>query len=162
VFGVEVDASRGFRKSTIAASVAAGTPEVSSELEWLFSARARAGIAMGSRGEWLPFLTGGWGYASHEFSVVSGGAGPGFGPYGSVRVRGGGFVGGGGLEYGVTPWASLRVEGLHYATRRTKNFSDNELNDADVGDFVRYRGVTVVRGALNIRWGGAAPVVARY
>ena len=150
VFGVEVDASKGFNKSTVLGNPGA-TPDTTSELDWLFSARGRIGMAVGSRGEWLPFLTAGWGWTRHEFGVTTATGG---GPLGTINVNSSGFVGGGGIEYGISPWASLRIEGLHYANSKTRNIADGELNDSDTGDFVRYRGVTVVRGALNIRFGG--------
>jgi outer membrane immunogenic protein len=162
VLGVEVDGSKGLGgKSTVAGNCAAGSCfDVTNKIDWLFSARARLGWALGETGNWLPFVTAGWGHVRHEYGAFEN---PGFavgGPSGTLRIGKSGFVGGGGLEYGFR-WARLRVEYLHYHTGRTRALANDELVDTDTGDFVRYRHINVVRGALSIPFGGG-PVVARY
>lgn len=160
VFGIEVDGSKGLNTFKIITGPAGGTLENSSKLDWLYSARARFGLAMGERGNWLPFLTAGWGQTSHKFGVIGA---TGAGPSGTIRVDKSGFVGGAGIEVAFSPTASFRVEYLNFPGG-TRFIGDGELNDADPGDFIRYRRVDVVRAALNFRFGdwGKGPVSAKY
>src|SRR5262245_34421062 len=130
VFGVEVDASKGFYHSRVVSTDTFLTN--TSELDWLFSARGRLGVAVGERGAWLPFVTAGWGRVVHKFGAL--GVAPLVGNSNTILVGKSGFVGGGGLEYGFMDKVSLRVEYLHYSGRATKVFGTEELIDSNAGD----------------------------
>lgn len=148
VFGVELDATKGFYENSLQSADTFLTN--TSELDYMWSARGRFGVALGDRGRWLPFVTAGWGQVVHKFGAF-GAAGVLVGVNDTIRVRKSGFVGGGGLEYGLMDKVSLRVEYLHYAARATKVFGDEELIDSNAGDTIRYRAMNVVRGAINFK-----------
>ena len=72
--------------------------------------RARIGYAFGPTGSFLAYVTGGWATAS-----LGAFEGQLFPPFATVTdwQRVNGFVVGGGAEYGITPWLSLKGEVLY-------------------------------------------------
>jgi len=151
VLGVEADISKGLHKDsfTVNCSSLCTSTTLSSELDYLFSVRGRLGFAVNN---WLFFGTAGWGQSQFEFGAVQT---PKIdsGPNGTINLKKSGAVVGGGIEYGFSQ-ASLRVEFLHYRTGATKTFGNEELIDTNVGDFIKYDHVNVVRAGLNWRFGG--------
>jgi outer membrane immunogenic protein len=79
--------------------------------------RARIGYAWGPRGDFLTFVTGGWATASQSafettlFPVVVSGLAT-F-PRAEQWRRVNGFTVGGGFEYGITSWLTLKAEALY-------------------------------------------------
>jgi outer membrane immunogenic protein len=126
---------------------------VRNRLDWLASVRGRVGWALGEEGRWLPFVTAGWGWTSNEYGAFEYPGHAVGGPSGTIRINRSGAVVGGGVEYAWMRWARLRVEYLHYFTGTTRSFANDELVDNDLGDFVRNRGVDVVRAAVSIPFG---------
>jgi len=74
------------------------------------SVRGRIGYALGPTGSFLVFVTGGW--VTADQSVLSKTL---FAPFGSFEQwhRNNGFQVGGGAEYGITPWLSVKAEVLY-------------------------------------------------
>lgn len=143
-------------------------------IDWLASARARAGFAFGPA---LLYVTGGVGFESvktramvNSNTAVAVFGTAGFGDFNTTRV---GYVVGGGLEWMIAQNWSLRAEYLHYGFDQTStgilatgvappNCAVAGACNVAVG--TGKNSVDVVRTAVNYRfnWGAAAPVVAKY
>lgn len=103
VLGVEGDFSYLFDADD---SRGNGVDSISADLDWLASARLRAGYAIGSV---MPYVTGGVALAGYEVGAGS----TGFGSGSRDETAVGGVVGGG-LEFLAAENVSLRAEGLYY------------------------------------------------
>lgn len=71
VFGIEADfQGSGQKHSDVLASLAGGTTSLSYEnkLDWFGTVRGRLGYAIGDRGTWLPYITGGLAYGDSKIS----------------------------------------------------------------------------------------------
>ncbi len=83
---------------------------ISADLDWLASARLRAGYAAGNV---MPYITGGVAMAGYEIGASSG-ASTGFATSGKTDETAIGGVVGGGLEYLASENVVLRAEALYY------------------------------------------------
>ena|GEM_PF-779230 len=138
--------------------------------------RLRIGYAFGPTGQFLAFVTGGWATANQSYLITN--LSLANGPLSTVfeewkRVNG--FTVGGGAEWGITPWLTLKGEVLYINLGRETYCG---LNPACTGFIAPPFGFIVTpasiksdfvaaRMGLNWRfnWGkgkGPAPVVARY
>jgi opacity protein-like surface antigen len=80
-----------------------------------FTARVRIGYAFGPRGDFLTYVTGGWAGANVEVFEATLFPLPGtstFPRFNDTKFHNG-FTVGGGFEYGITPWLSLKAEALY-------------------------------------------------
>jgi outer membrane immunogenic protein len=154
-----------------------------------FEARGRIGYAFGPTGQFLAFITGGgvWARESERFNNSFTSTAPGGGCAAATPCTGfgtfeqwanvPGWTVGGGAEWGITPWLSLKGEVLYI------NLNQHTFNTAGCGvvhlpngaasdicdDGLRIKHEFVAaRLALNWRFGfwgvgkGKAPVVASY
>lgn len=154
VLGAEVDFSLAFADDELsffdpAAVVVSDTDfdlsvQLRGELNWLASARLRAGLDMD---ELMPFVTGGVAMASWGFEASTT-----LGPVteaGSADETTFGGVVGGGIEWMIDEDISVRAEGLYYLFDDSIDASTiNGL--ADAGDHVDFGNVLVVRAAVNL------------
>ncbi len=139
------------------------------------SVRARIGYAFGPRGDFLAYVTGGWVTASQAFLLArTNTTSPAFFTWEEWK-RVNGFAVGGGAEYGITPWLSLKAEAIFVQFERATYCG---LSPSCEPFFPVGAGFTVdptsiktnfilARMGLNWRfnWGkgkGPAPVVASY
>ena len=152
VIGVEADISAADisgRSSNLNPSYNCGLV-CETDVRWFATLRGRAGFAFNN---WFIYGTGGWAYANIK-SNLNGGI---------EDHNRSGWTAGGGIEYGFLPNWSFKIEYLHfhfdsYVWTNANNtfFTCTGINcstDARFG---------VIRGGVNFRWGGAAPVIARY
>ena len=121
------------------------------ELEWLATFRARAGVAVDRA---LFFVTGGAavGEMNNRFSINI----PDFGYFSPVWSRSGtewGWTVGAGVEYAVTNNISIKAEYLYY------DLEDHKIHGTDgppfVGESIDYKfknDGNIVRGGLNVRF----------
>jgi outer membrane immunogenic protein len=134
--------------------------------------RARIGYAYGPTGSFLVYVTGGWATASQDYLLARTTTNaPAFFTWNEWK-RTDGFVVGGGAEYGITPWLSLKAEALFVQLGRRTYCGLSPTCEP----FIAAEGFTVepvsirtnfvvARMGLNARfwWGKApTPVVARY
>lgn len=143
VLGVEGDVSAVFDKNSETRD-AGGPFTVQADVEHLASIRGRLGYAFDNL---LVYGTGGWAHAG--FGLTVNGPDQGQGPNGTITFDDSGFVFGGGLEYAMNAMV-LRIEYLHYDIDKTRNIANNEINDADTGDFLRFNGIDVVRAGISL------------
>ncbi|MBX9828643.1 MAG: outer membrane beta-barrel protein [Xanthobacteraceae bacterium] len=149
VWGVEGDWSwfDASRDNTVAPDF---TATVSQKIQWLASARARAGIAVD---QLLLYGTMGWGWAKAEFSATDASL-----PSAFQRVQDSmiadGLVYGAGAEWNLGNGLSARAEYLHYAFGQ--NLGPYRLSPALDNRVASYRvdAVDVVRAGLNYRFTG--------
>lgn len=119
VLGVEGDFSWLFNADDSASNSGVGIPgaaattfanSISADLDWLASARLRAGYAADNI---MPYITGGVALAGYEIGASSS-TGAGFSTSGTTDETAIGGVVGGGIEYLASENIVLRVEGLYY------------------------------------------------
>ena len=137
VVGVEVDFSAADVDDAIANPVA--SEEVSTELNWLASARLRLGLPID---RFLPFVTGGVAVVDYEAAARD------LGGAVSVEETVFGAVVGAGLDVALDENWALGVEGLYYFFDETA-----DLSAAGVpGDQVSFGDASVLRGRLSYRF----------
>jgi outer membrane immunogenic protein len=172
VFGIEGDGQWAELEEALTCAFPFNNFTCGSKIRDFETVRARIGYAFGPTGSFLAYVTGGWATAS--VGVFEGQL---FAPFFTVTDwhRHNGFVVGGGAEYGITPWLSLKGEVLYvWLEGKDHCFGDcaavpdvpalpkNIAQPAHVQeDFI------LARMGLNWRfnWGkgkGPAPVVASY
>ena len=139
VFGLEVDGSWTGLKESV--SYAPAFPHIKNEkIDWLASARARLGWAMGDT---LIYATGGVAFANFNagWSVIGGPARL------QVDTTATGWVAGGGIEKMFTRHWSARAEFLHYG------FGKKTVNSTAGGTYTTAfrHDVSVVRLGVNFR-----------
>jgi outer membrane immunogenic protein len=130
--------------------------------------RARIGYAFGPTGSFLAYITGGAAFASQSYS-----SGLLLTPFTTINEwkRTEGWTVGGGAEYGITPWLSVKAEVLYINLNR-KDYNGGAVHCGLFTDCV-FEPVSIksefiaARMGLNWRfnWGkgkGPAPVVASY
>jgi outer membrane immunogenic protein len=128
-----------------------------STLDSFGTARVRAGMAMGAT---LLYATGGLAFGDQNVRTVHlpGAAIPPTGtPVNGQNKFQMGWTVGGGVEYGIAPGWSAKVEALYFDLNADRYRVDNDL-------LVHYKQTgIIVRGGINWRfnWGGG-PVVAAY
>lgn len=165
VFGVEGDVDylglRASRTVTVAFPTGGGTFTIADSMstDWMATARARAGFAMNN---WLFYATGGLAVTELRFNHVFTDVFGAFQNAGLSDTRYGWTVGAGvEVAIGGGPW-SAKIEYLHA-----------DFGSASVtGQFVAAGGLStthsldlrtdIVRVGLNYKFGGGAPVVAKY
>ncbi len=109
VLGIEADGNWAELEEALTCAVPFQGFTCGSKIRDFETVRGRIGYAFGPRGDFLVFVTGGWATANVEAFE-----GELFPPFVTVkdRRRHNGFVVGGGAEYGITPWLSLKGEVL--------------------------------------------------
>jgi outer membrane immunogenic protein len=125
---------------------------VTQDMDWLGTARLRAGYATGS---WLLFGTGGLAYGHVKYSYFNTNA-----PFGggvNIAVSDSqveaGWTAGAGVEYGWSNW-SAKLEYLYYDLGSHVFFAQHNLAPAGVGFFPNFQNSgSIVRVGLNYRFG---------
>jgi outer membrane immunogenic protein len=136
------------------------------DIGWFGTVRGRLGV---TRDNWLVYVTGGWAFGQvdaklHAFEV---GGGALFEGRLSSRTRSG-FAAGGGLEYGLGPRASLKVEYQYIDLGEIDAVAPVTLlvGGAPTGETARLGSIDIkfhtVRVGLNYKFDWPTPVVARY
>ncbi len=135
LMGVELDANAATNSgSTVNAANGA---QITGELNYLASARARLGVLWN---DVLLYGTVGGGTAHHTFNEAKGAFS------GEQHLSDTGLVFGGGLEWMVAYGVSLRTEYLRY------DLSDSAALPSGLpGDFIRFRDMDIVRAGVNLR-----------
>jgi len=141
VFGIEGDGSSVFHNG---GKLYGGNTTLSAGVESLYSVRGRLGVA---RDNWLVFGTAGWGQVGYSVGANNP---PNVGAYEKETFSRSGAVVGGGVEYGWGQF-SFRADYLHYFTGFTHDFAASELTDSDLGDFIKFKDVDVIRASVNWR-----------
>lgn len=146
VWGAEGDWS-SFRNSKSIIDSENNTQDV--KTSGLASIRGRLGVAANN---WLFYGTAGWGWSKAKIGTeLDEGA-----PNAATRsITGSGLVYGGGIEWAFYQNWTLRAEYLHYNFNDTLDYPVAIVNDADTGDFFKYKHVSVFRAGLNYKfnWG---------
>jgi outer membrane immunogenic protein len=167
VFGVQADWSwtDSDANSFLRDSPAAGqqTLDVSSQLRWFGTARARTGVVVDSV---LLYVTGGFAYAKFDRNLTYVDPGAFTQIFSNSKTRFG-FAIGAGTEWAINQNWSLASEFMYLGFERDRQSyacsSVATCNGDPVGTLQRYEhndSVWVSRIALNYRWGNA--VAARY
>ena len=138
------------------------------KLNWLSTARARAGVTVTDN--LLAFVTGGVAGGQAEVAsshiAINGGinvCGLLDCPVGSAKKTLWGWAAGGGLEYGIGPW-SIKAEYLHYDLGSLTFSIVDPVAFPTIGIVTtrtKFSG-DIVRLGLNYRFNWGTPVVARY
>lgn len=145
LFGIEGDAStRAGGEDTIVANPGtANASNLSADMKYIASVRARLGWAIGN---WLLYGTVGWGFGDFKFTADA----PAIPFHGKVTLHDNGVVFGGGVEWMVAYGVSVRAEYLRYDLGPGATISTN-FPGADGNARVGYDNVDVARAALNIK-----------
>lgn len=166
VFGIEGDGQWAELEEALTCPPGLTVFTCGSRVRDFETVRARIGYAFGPRGDFLVFVTGGWATASQSAFVKL--LTPPFDFPGDEQfLRHNGFAVGGGAEYGITPWLSLKGEVI-YVSLEGKTHCLVGLDSCDGDLSIRVKDDFVLaRMALDWRfnWGkgkGPGPVVARY
>lgn len=141
------------------------TTSAAQGLSWLGTLRGRVGVTFDRA---LIYGTGGLAYGRTSLATsiigLSGGA---CGPVGLCAAAAStgwqiGWAAGAGIEWAVSPALSLKAEYLHYdlGTRALAAF-DPALPDIVFASSASFSG-DIARLGLNLRFGGDAPIMARY
>jgi outer membrane immunogenic protein len=166
VFGIEGDGNWAEIEEALTCAVPLVDLSCGSKIRDFETVRARIGYAFGPRGDFLAYLTGGWATARvglFEAALLL--------PLNTVTdwQRHNGFVVGGGAEYGITPWLSVKGEILYVWLEGKDHCFGNctviPLVEALVGMPAHVReDFIAARMGLNWRfwWGKGTPVVASY
>jgi outer membrane immunogenic protein len=164
VYGVEVDGAVATLTDTTRSQsplIAGRYNDSRRDIDWLVTAAGRLGYAVNN---WLWFAKGGYAWAKHTAYSET------FSPAGAVLVTNvaddvrGGWLVGGGVEWGLAANWSLKVE-YNYIDFGSKNISSTQTVvggavtavPRDVDSHMQ-----IVKAGLNFRWGGSDAVVARY
>lgn len=111
VFGFETDIQGSGERRSFAFAVPGFDLAYENKLEWFGTARGRIGYALGDRGTWLPYVTGGLAYGESKISGSETLPGPATAfSMSNTRV---GWTVGGGLEWAFAPQWSAKAEYLH-------------------------------------------------
>jgi outer membrane immunogenic protein len=181
VFGIEGDGNWAQLEGALTCAVPFQGISCGARIRDFETVRARIGYAFGPTGSFLVFVTGGWATASvgANESLLR----PPFTSFTDWHRRNG-FAVGGGAEYGITSWLSVKAEVL-YVGLEGGNYCFDQFNVGQAVGFVGHCTTTVAatsallipahvktdfiaaRMGLNWRfnWGkgkGPGPVVARY
>jgi outer membrane immunogenic protein len=122
VFGVEADFQGSGQKadgSYLLAPIAGAavipglTASYTDKLEWFGTVRGRIGLALGSRGEWLPYVTGGWAYGHGTLSGTGTTTPAGTVAAFSASEDYSGWTIGGGIEWAFDDHWSAKAEYLY-------------------------------------------------
>jgi outer membrane immunogenic protein len=165
VFGIEGDGN--WAEIEEALTCPGGPFSCGSRISDFETVRARIGYALGPRGDFLAYVTGGWATAnqsafSKQLST----------PFATTEqwLRHDGFAVGGGAEYGITPWLSLKAEVLYVWLESRLHCVEPGVGSCapppGIFEPVRVKDDFILaRMGLNWRfwWGKApTPLVARY
>jgi outer membrane immunogenic protein len=172
VFGIEGDGNWAELEEALTCAPPFTGYTCGSKIRDFETVRVRIGYAFGPTGDFLAYLTGGWATASvkaFEGQLVQ--------PFFTVtdQKRHNGFVVGGGAEYGITPWLSLKGEVLYVWLEGKDHCFGNcaEVTLLAGGEFIAVpahvkEDFVLARMGLNWRFGwvgkGKAPlaVMAKY
>ena len=159
VFGIEGQASWADLDGTVGPNtlVTAGYNGFRSEADIIGSIAARLGYAFGATGQTLVFVKGGAAFIHHQF-YTTGVPAVTWNAESDSDLRWGWMVGAG-FEQALSSNWSLKAE-YNYS-----HFGTNTValcNGFGCDDFSIKQHVHLVKFGINYRFGGAAPVVARY
>jgi outer membrane immunogenic protein len=171
VFGGETD----FQGSTIHGSTSdtslvpgvgvgtvLGTISVSQRLDWLGTARGRAGYAIGPT---LFYVTGGLAYGQEQLATTSLFTASGTSYPASERVTRAGWTVGGGVEYAFGRGWSAKLEGLYYNLVNVTVLGGEVPNTSPLAAHGRGFdpiGGAIVRLGLNYKFDWAPALAAKY
>jgi len=110
VLGIEADGNWAQLEEAVTCAVPFQGFTCGTKIRDFETVRGRIGYALGPRGDFLVFVTAGW--ATARVGVFEGELFPPFATFTDSR-RHDGFTVGGGAEYGITPWLSLKGEVLY-------------------------------------------------
>lgn len=145
VLGVEADVSGA---SITGSQVVAPLAAVNSAINVFGTARGRVGYVFGNM---LFYGTGGFAWARNSVTVTGGG--PGGGNIADAKFHTG-WTAGGGLEWGISGNWSAKVEYL-YARYGSEDYFFPQLPSGRLE-------LNTVKVGVNYRFGGDAPIIARY
>ncbi len=166
VFGIEGDGQWAELEEALTCPAPFFAFSCGSRIRDFETVRGRIGYVFGPTGSFLVFVTGGWATASQS-AFFKPGSPPFDVPGDEQFVRHNGFAVGGGAEYGITPWLSLKGEVI-YVWLQGKDHCIPSVDGCPTTNTIRVKDDFVLaRMALNWRfnWGkgkGPGPVVARY
>ncbi len=148
VVGLEADAAFADLDAFAADDLEGGLfEEIEGEIDFVSSVRGRLGYAID---DFMPYVTGGVGFVGYDFRVQNNDDDPSdTATFDEISV---GAVAGGGLEYLLTEYVSLRVEGLYYFTEDRIDLEPGVPDDADDDDFVEVEDLWSVRGGISVRF----------
>jgi opacity protein-like surface antigen len=140
LLGVEADVSATSLRASRTDVVGAAVVNYARNNDVFGTVRGRVGYAANN---WLFYATGGYAWSNEratrtQLAGVVGAAVPGISETASNTL--GGWVVGGGIEYGLTPNVSIRAEYLHYGFERsgtTFPLAGRRWNDATTKDAVK-------------------------
>jgi outer membrane immunogenic protein len=116
VFGIEADGNWSELEEALTCPSNFNNLVCGSKVTDFETVRGRIGYAFGPRGDFLAYVTGGWATATvdaFQATLFPIPAAPGSFPRFDDRQRHNGFTVGGGFEYGITSWLSLKAEALY-------------------------------------------------
>jgi outer membrane immunogenic protein len=164
VLGIEGDGQWAELEEALTCPGPSASVTCGSRIRDFETVRARIGYAFGPRGDFLVFVTGGWATANQSAFLKQL-----FPPFASFEqfLRHHGFAVGGGAEYGITPWLSLKAEVLYVWLEGKDHCLPSGCEGAEEPQIRVKDDFVLARMGLNWRfwWGkgkGPAPVVARY
>ncbi len=171
VFGIEGDGNWSEFEEALNCAGVAGDFDLSlscgSKISSFYTVRGRLGYAFGPTGTFLVYVTAGGAWARQSaFEKQL------FSPFGTLQqwANTWGWTVGGGAEYGITPWLSVKAEVLYVdLAGKDYNLTGSEAfcEEFDCDPVHVKHTFVLARMGLNWRfdWGkgkGPAPVVARY
>lgn len=121
-----------------------GPDDLRVDIENLTSLRGRLGWAYD---RFMIFGTAGYGWSDYEFVHINAFNGT----RGEDSPEGEGAVYGGGAEWALSDFLTVRAEYLHYDVGTSDFALDTSNSDADAGDFISFDDVDVVRATVNLR-----------
>lgn len=115
--------------------------------EYIASIRTRLGVVFNNV---LLYGTIGYSWYEADFDVTEN-LGASSEESGSITLDGEGAVYGGGVEFKLSEKISAGIEYLHYDIGETRSIANDELPDADTGDFIKIDDIDVVRARLSFK-----------
>lgn len=119
------------------------------EIDFLASARLRAGYVID---KFMPYVTGGVGVVGYELETyddVASGRPDGYFSHEDVVI---GATAGAGAEYALSEHLAIRFEGLYYFVEDGYDFSGNEMEDVYDDDYFDIDDVWQVRGGVSVNF----------
>ena len=150
VIGAETDFDATDISSNATATVPFATASAGTKIDWFGTVRGRAGVLVTPTA--LLYATGGWAYGHTTSSATA--TALGFTESVSSGNMQNGWTAGGGLEYAINPWLSLKTEYL-YVNLGSANLSGTE--DGVPLTLTEKTAFHTVKAGLNFKFGGLTP-----
>jgi outer membrane immunogenic protein len=150
VIGAETDFDATDISSNATATVPFATASAGTKIDWFGTVRGRAGVLVTPTA--LLYATGGWAYGRTTSSATA--TALGFTESVSSGNMQNGWTAGGGLEYAINPWLSLKTEYL-YVNLGSANLSGME--DGVPLTLTEKTAFHTVKAGLNFKFGGWTP-----